>query len=54
MSISLGVEKERKWGVKNVDLTKSYITLTDTEHFSPSLLEMMLMISGKYGHVFGK
>ncbi|MDR1981695.1 MAG: hypothetical protein LBQ39_08790 [Tannerellaceae bacterium] len=54
VSISLGVEKERKRGVKNVDLTKYYAILTDSENLSASLLEMMLMISGKHGHVFGK
>ncbi|MDR1980078.1 MAG: hypothetical protein LBQ39_00485 [Tannerellaceae bacterium] len=54
MSISLGVEKERKWGVKNVDLTKSYIILTDSGDFPASLSEMTLMILGKHGHVFGK
>ncbi|MDR1980660.1 MAG: hypothetical protein LBQ39_03435 [Tannerellaceae bacterium] len=54
MSNSLGAEKERKWGVKNVDLTKTYATLTDPEYLSASVLEMMLMILGKYGHVFGK
>ncbi|MDR1897971.1 MAG: hypothetical protein LBR10_14395 [Prevotellaceae bacterium] len=54
MSISLGVEKERKWGIKNVDLTKSCVRLTNDGDFSASLLEMMLMILGKHGHVFGK
>jgi hypothetical protein len=54
MSISFDAKKERKRGIKNVDLTKSYTILTDSGIFSASLLEMMLMISGKHGHVFGK
>jgi hypothetical protein len=54
MSISLCAKNKRKRGIKNVDLTKSYTSLTDSEHFSASLLEMMLMILGKHGHVFGK
>ncbi|MDR1981201.1 MAG: hypothetical protein LBQ39_06235, partial [Tannerellaceae bacterium] len=44
MSISFDAEKERKWAIKSVDLTKSYATLTDPDYFSASLLEMMLMI----------
>jgi hypothetical protein len=54
MSISLGAKKERKRGVKNVDLTKSYATLTDPSNFSASLLKMMLMILGKHGTILGK
>ncbi|MDR1981705.1 MAG: hypothetical protein LBQ39_08845 [Tannerellaceae bacterium] len=54
MSNSLGVEKERKRDIKNVDLTKTYASLTDSGNFSASLLKMMLMILGKHGIVFGK
>jgi hypothetical protein len=54
MSVSFDVEKERKRAIKSVDLTKSYVSLTNAGDFSASLLDMMLMISGKHGHVFGK
>jgi hypothetical protein len=50
MSFSFDAEKERKRGIKSVDLTKSYTTLTDAEIFSASVLEMTLMISGKRCH----
>ncbi|MDR1980914.1 MAG: hypothetical protein LBQ39_04735 [Tannerellaceae bacterium] len=54
MSICNCAKKERKWAIKNVDLTKSYVSLTNAGDFSASLLEMMLMFSGKHALFFGK
>jgi hypothetical protein len=44
MTIRACVEKERKRAIKSADLTKFYVSLTDFEKMSASLLEMMLMI----------
>jgi hypothetical protein len=54
MPIRACAEKERKWAVKSVDLTKYYASLTDVDDSSATLLEMMLMFSEKHGNLFGK
>jgi hypothetical protein len=54
LSISLGAEKRRKRGIKNVDLTKYYAILTDSRNLPATLFEMMLMILGNHCRVFGK
>jgi hypothetical protein len=53
-SISFGAEKERKWGVKSVDLTKYCVSLTDLQGSLGALLEMMLMFSEKHAYLLGK
>jgi hypothetical protein len=54
MIFQLRQKKERKRPIKNLDLTKSYTSLTDLRNSSAPFSEMMLMISEKVCILFGK